>query len=254
MSTIITKDDLNLNDGLLTIHGFLEVKKNPDKLFILMTGDIEINDNRYNPYGLISWGNNTKRKPYWAKIPMLKTKCFQLLAGQGNLKTMAQFSKENMKLHQYKNTKGELRDFLPIKIINPINNITNEPLNLQITQSIFPNSNMLSYIRMENPDDTEYLIKKEEYIKRSMKKIYMTQTINDIVEKVPVEVYTKHDNKPCAVFEEITIVSGTPYHTLIKYEIASIEQPYYLTTTNENQTNLDSNFDRSHFEEMVNSV
>lgn len=228
---IKTNKDFDLLDGTMTIHGFLEVKNNPDKLHILATSSIEILDNSQNPYGLIAWGNNSERKPYWCKTTMTIIKIFQMLGGQGNLKNIKQLKFGNNPFI-YQNKKMENRKFIPIKIINPINNLTGQPLNLQIMQSIFPNSNSIAYLKSEYPDELEYQKKYNEYIENNKKKIYVKDE-NGI--KTLVDVYTHHENKKCSIFEEIIMVSGIPCHKFINWEVPSFIKPNYYEI---NQTDI----------------
>ena len=217
-------DGVDIPEGMSAIIGIQEVVTDHKKIHIWMRQEvdrpIEIDRHRTTRRA-----NNSHRRHDWGKSVWLKEEFFKHFgnalenAGVSKLRLDTFESDPDCDLWKTKND-GD-RKFIKLLLINPISEITNQPLNIQVTQ-VSGKAPIEIYRRAYDESRQKLGTYKElvaKYKDKAMVKSYSKYLRENFVDTKLTPVYVKSGNEKHPIYETLEIVLGTPNHQFVIYEV-----------------------------------
>jgi len=247
-----TRKDRDFNNIELEdsrILGFQQVKTDPSKVFVWFRQVVE-RPNYQDRHKTTRVMNNTQRKHDWAKSVWTIENVFKHLGSYLATKvTKEEFYnlQDDSKSDKWITADGTSRNFLKLLIDNPISDVTEEPLNIQITQQsgIAFDSVYVRALEESNAGEGIYEDLLHKYKERSVVKTY-TKDLKDkmLVSKLR-EVFAMENGIKLRVFEDSELVFGDANSIFIDYKVNNNIPLDYFKEDREEVSNIENVVEKS---------
>lgn len=222
------QSDFDIPAGNTAIIGFQQVLSNPEKVFVWTRGQVD-RPKHTDRHKTAKQMNNSFQKVDWAKSVWLIDKVLehfgQLLKTHGITRKHFENLSNDELADKWETRNDGDRNFLKAILMNPVSEVSGEPLAIQVTQvaGTIPKDLIERSSVEADGDVNEYdkLLKK--YLGRAMVRTYVdTVTYREGIPRVAkelVEVYVEdEDDNIYPVYETNEITLGEPAHVFIEYK------------------------------------
>jgi len=217
--------EIYVPQGFTAILGFQQVITNKDKVFIWVRQEVDRLEST-DRHRTTRQANGTERKAEWGKSVWLKSAVYEhfgkALEDRGITKERLFTFQDDPNCDKWI-TKGDgTRQFLYCLILNPISEVANKPISIQVTQTIgkAPVDIYKRAFEESALGEKSYEELVSKYKDKAMVKSY-SPTVNERTKSIVkslMPVFVEANGIKMPVYEESEIVIGLPNHKFVEFD------------------------------------